>query len=268
MRTTEYFLALCLLGANATVLPPLAQADSRQYDHLLDITYDNQTQSLFAGGNTTGRLGDDDHQGVTDGWLARIDRFGNELWRKQFGSEHGESVNDIVSDGAGNITATGYFLDDSRKTDIWAARFTSDGTEIWRRQIRELSGHTSALQPGDVALDSKQNLIISGTITRPNGDRDIVVFKLGPDGNIVWERTLGTEQDDANYALAVDGQDNIFLTGHTLGTLDLDFNPKEKDAWLAKLDTQGPCAGYGNGETATRILPRISPSIPPLAMPW
>ena len=55
-----------------------------------------------------------------------------------------------------------------------------------------------------------------------SGSVDIVVLKLSPEGNYQWHTFYGSAGGDAGYGIAVDGSDNILVTGYSLTTWDGD----------------------------------------------
>jgi uncharacterized delta-60 repeat protein len=114
-------------------------------------------------------------------------------------------------------------------------------------------GTTSPLVNGlaptfeDVAIDSKGRIVIVGTATNTNGDRDISVIRLNPYGSMdgsfgTTGRVLidfsspgsGTLQDEGK-AVAIDANDNIYIVGHS-GSGDTDMT-------IMRLNGDGPNPG-------------------------
>ena len=114
-------------------------------------------------------------------------------------------------------------------------------------------GTTSPLVNGlaptfeDVAIDSKGRIVIVGTATNTNGDRDISVIRLNPDGSMdgsfgTTGKVLidfsspgsGTLQDEGK-AVAIDVNDNIYIVGHS-GSGDTDMT-------IMRLNGDGPNPG-------------------------
>jgi hypothetical protein len=54
-----------------------------------------------------------------------------------------------------------------------------------------------------------------------------------------WTKQWGTTKADEATGIAVDGSDNIYVTGYTLGNLDGNTNAGGYDAFLTKFDTSG-----------------------------
>lgn len=75
------------------------------------------------------------------------------------------------------------------------------------------------------------------------GDADILVAKLGPNGNWLWARRAGSSAADRASAIAVDADGNCYVTGYYRGSAD--FGPytlahnSYSDIFVAKLDASG-----------------------------
>ena len=113
---------------------------------------------------------------------------------------------------------------------------------------------------GDLAVDREGNLYILSTTSSPdlpttpgahdgsyNGGMDAFVAKLSSDGStLLYSTYLGGSDEDRGYAIAVDDEGNVFVTGHTLstdfpttsGALDTSLNGG-RDAFVAKLSPVG-----------------------------
>ncbi len=80
-----------------------------------------------------------------------------------------------------------------------------------------------------------------------NGEADIFITKLDPDGNFLWAKQIGAQFfDDVPANIVVDVNGNILVAGYFMGTIDLDPGAGELNvttqgeaAFLLKLDSQG-----------------------------
>ncbi len=79
------------------------------------------------------------------------------------------------------------------------------------------------------------------------GSWDIFVTKLDANGNLVWAKQLGGTQIDRGRSIAVDGFNNVYITGSFFATADFDpgagtFNMNSiggNDIFICKLDASG-----------------------------
>ncbi len=101
---------------------------------------------------------------------------------------------------------------------------------------------TNAYDQGSgIAVDSLGNVFITGhtygELEGPsNGgmDMDFYVSKLDSNGLLLWTEQFGTTSDDRAFGISVDGQDNVYVTGYTSGSL-FGSNAGLQDAFLIKL---------------------------------
>jgi hypothetical protein len=126
-------------------------------------------------------------------------------------------------------------------------------------------GQTAADVAYGIALDSNNNVLVTGSFDgtvdfdigqvhagdvdflTSKGGKDVFVLKLDPLGNFVWVEQVGGTGSDVAYGVAVDGGDNILVTGSFSGTAD--FKPGSgsanltskgsTDVFVLKLDGAG-----------------------------
>jgi hypothetical protein len=106
-----------------------------------------------------------------------------------------------------------------------------------------------------VAGDSANNTIVSGwfinNIDLGNGAKtstggaDIFIAKYSPQNTLLWARTMGEGRDDFAYAVAVDSQGNVIVTGSfdSLGPVDFGGTALSSiggmDIFVAKYSSSG-----------------------------
>ena len=180
---------------------------------------------------------------------------------------------DIQSSGATKIllgTSTGYtFTDPSVLTDgttyyyfissvfnnvetnlsepVSITYYKPDLTVSWIKQTPSFNTNQYDMLVSSI-LDSEGNLYVSyttpGTVSggTASGNYDIVVFKLDSDGNVVWTkqmREMNTPSNDSNSKMAIDTNDNIYITYMTDGTVSGGVNSGSTDIVVAKLTKNG-----------------------------
>ena len=99
--------------------------------------------------------------------------------------------------------------------------------------------------PDAIKIDQEGYLIVAGQsygsiddYTLNNGLGDGYISKSSPDGEIIWQKFIGTEYDERITGIAVDKDGNIYISGVTNGSL-FDNNKGGKDIFIAKLNTHG-----------------------------
>ncbi len=195
------------------------------------------------------------------GFVAKLDANGNTLWLK--GSSGGGSVlcNAIAIDAAGNVYVTGHVFDaagmafgnTATEGGFFMKLNGSTGTAAWFKQTTPAAAFIS--QGTSIAVDKAGNCIVAGTyahdisfgsinVSHSVGTNvwDRFVTKINATtGAFVWAYGSGIWQGpDYNYAVSLDLQNNIYLTGFlsiaTAGSLSTSYIEKQ---FVEKLNPSG-----------------------------
>jgi hypothetical protein len=185
------------------------------------------------------------------------------------GGTGADEMRSCAADAAGNLYVTGLFngtvdmdpgpgtalLTSAGEADIFVLKFAPDGTLLWARGY---GGPGPDIGYG-VAVDPQGNALVTGgfqqTVTfgsggpslSSQGDYDVFVLKLDPQGNVLWVRGFGGSAFDVAFSMAADAQGNAVLAGYITGTVDMDPGPGSfelasagnADAFVLKLDPLG-----------------------------
>jgi hypothetical protein len=198
-------------------------------------------------------------QGSADIFVAKLDTNGNWQWAKSGGGSSIERSYDVAVDREGNTCIAGTFmisatfgtttLTSEGWGDIFVAKLDSGGAWQWAKSA---GGDVSDGAWG-VAVDTLGNIYLTGvfegsasfgeiTITS-KGIIDVFVSKLDSNGNWQWAISAGGADWDEGYALTVDSNQYVYVTGYFAGsalfgattiTTQGDF-----DVFIAKLSQQG-----------------------------
>lgn len=184
------------------------------------------------------------------------------VWSNSAGSANADASNACVINEAGEVYSAGDFsstitfsnnstLTSSGAKDVFLTKFKADGTISWAKKISS-SGEDHC---SDLKMDDNGNLVIVGDfsgnldfgngVTLTNaGSSDAFVAQLDSDGNANWALSAGGSGDDKASSVEVDGQGNIYVSGH-FNSMDGNFgaNPMitigENDAFVAKITSNG-----------------------------
>ena len=150
-----------------------------------------------------------------DAWLVQIDESGDVIWNKTFGStEGGETFSGIQQADDG-----GYFFVGSTTSygnggfDVYLVKVDVNGNEQWFKTY----GGSDWDEASKIRKMPDGTLIISGyTSSKGAGARDIYLLKVDQKGNLIWDKTYGTPNNDAAGGLLVDQNGNIYISGSTV----------------------------------------------------
>ncbi|MBI1184483.1 T9SS type A sorting domain-containing protein [bacterium] len=167
-------------------------------------------------------------------------------WAKGFGGDQNEIGSFISVDADGNIYTVGDFeatvdfnpgsasfnLTSNGNNDIFIQKMDASGNFLWAESF----GNQATDFATGLVLDKAGNVYISGTFSisadfdpgagtytlTSAGVADVFVLKLSPDGDLIWARSFGGNDNDyANY-ITLDPDENILITGNFMGTADFD----------------------------------------------
>jgi beta-propeller repeat-containing protein len=218
---------------------------------------------------------DTSQNGQEDAFVAKVDASGSSLaWGSYLGGAGYDEAFAIAVDGSGNAYVTGRTessdfpaaggfdteLDGLR--DVFVTKVDSSGSSLaWSSY---LGG--SDFEEGDgIAVDGSGNVYVTGYAhssdfpsaggfdTTYDGTFDAFVTKVDASGSsMVWSSFLGGSNDDYGLGIAVDGLDNVYVTGYTLSS---DFPAVGgfgtspglgEDAFVAKVDAAGSSLAWSS----------------------
>ena len=216
------------------------------------------------------------------GWnsfICKLNSQGNFVWAKQFVSQT-HSTNDIRSIAIGpgnNVLTSGLFQDtvdfnpgsgtfnlisngvpsSSDNWDVFISKLDSAGNFVWAKQL----GGQEREQNGAITVDDSGNVYSTGQFEgtvdfNPGnstfnltsaGQWDVYVSKLDSAGNFVWAKKMGGSSYDMGTGIAVDKEQQVYITGWFQMTGDYDPGPGVQnlsttigqDIFLCKLKKQG-----------------------------
>ena len=293
------FFLMCMLTATvyaqSVKLDWAKQMRGSSYDVCQAITLDDQG-NLYATGYFSTTVDFDPGVNVfnltsvnaEDIFLTKYDSTGKLIWAKSIGDFRYQAGYAITLDTAKNIYITGIFfgsldfdpgpgvttLSSAGNEDIFIAKFDNNGNFIWAKKI---GGPTNDYSNA-IVLDKSGNIYINGYFDgtsdfdpgnavfnmTASGSTDIYVCKLNNNGNFLWAKKIGGTASEAAYSIALDVQNNIYITGFFWGTVDFDPGPPVYnlvsngfgDGYILKINANGDFikAGKLGGTNQVRCI--------------
>ncbi|HOD60091.1 MAG TPA: SBBP repeat-containing protein [Candidatus Cloacimonas acidaminovorans] len=197
-----------------------------------------------------------------DIYIAKLDSNGNWLWAQKAGGISDDCGWEIAVDSNGNCYVIGNFfesatfgttiLESSGSSDIFVAKLDNDGSWLW---IKTAGGEDNDFRVGiDINTDNNGNIYITGyfqgdvsfdstTLSSKGNYFDIFVAKLDNDGNWLWAKQAGGDNNDFSKEIMTDIVGNSYITGTfsgnaTFGSTTLS-SVGETDIFVAKLSSNG-----------------------------
>ena len=186
-----------------------------EWDFDGDSTYDDTTTEPV-NAHTYGRFGSfdavvrvTDDDGATDSDSVQVTVEG---WAHTWGAEDDDKAYGVCVDSSQNLYVAGRSSSFEPSADVLLLKYNAQGelafSETW--------GGDDIDSAQAVAVDSSQDIYVAGyTRSFGAGRSDVFLLKFGPNGNMLWQKTWGGENDDRAYALAVDSLGNVYVAGYT-----------------------------------------------------
>ncbi len=197
--------------------------------------------------------------GADDIFITKIAADGHRLWAKRVGSNDIDAADAVTVDKAGNIYITGVFrskvmfgeqeITATGDSDIFLTKLSPAGEFLWTKSFGAIGQDFGR----DLAIDSAGNIVLLAEISlavgfggedlTTNGNRDIALVKLSPDGQHIWSKSMGGSYDDIGTRIELDPADNIIMTGSFEDTVNFGGEDLRavgrSDMYVAKFDTNG-----------------------------
>ncbi len=228
-----------------TRLRGAASADTKGYD----IAIDSEGNSYITG-VTFGSIDDQTLTGLCDVFVIKYDKNGIRQWTRQLGAAGANTDGKgITVDSNGNTFITGgtYGNLDGETltgiTDVFTVKYNASGVKQW---IRLLGVNAQYTYGEGISLDSFNNLYVIGSTQGDldgetlTGTQDLFIIKYNKDGVKQWTKLLGVADEyTSGYGIAVDSDDNLYITGQTYGSLDGETLTGNIDVLTVKYNASG-----------------------------
>lgn len=218
-----------------------------------------------------------------DVFTAKYTSDGDVVWAKSGGGIYHDHALSLCTDNAGNSYTFGYFqspivvfdslrLANTGNRDLFLIKYDSDGNLVWGKS----AVGDGQDDPWSVTSDSENNVYIGGsyrsssitfddtTLVNTSTNFDIYLVKFTSEGDFIWARSAVGDQWDNIDGIAIDDEDNIYITGFFRSD-SLCFDPvtlhlsesdgPNKDMFLLKLDNEGRAQWGTSSEGGAWIYP-------------
>jgi hypothetical protein len=209
-------LAAAVLGGGITVgahadWPQAFNGDTNGFDYGNDIKVDaNGNVYVLATAEFAGT--------GLDMALVKYNRFGVVQWMYKWNSDL--NANDyavaLAVDASGNSFVTGYTGGEGPSTDFITFKVNATGNILWAKTVDGAFGGDDF--PSAIATDSQGNIAVTGVVGTAGFGTDYMTVKYDTTGSELWKRTYSGPGDNSDEArsVAIDGSDNVIVTGRTL----------------------------------------------------
>jgi hypothetical protein len=160
--------------------------------------------------------------------VVKCDSNGNEIWSRSVdGPAHRtDTLVGMCQDSSGNVIVTGITCDPGAPAmhDWLTVKFSPAGDSLWVRRWDGGEGQDD--RPTGVTADAAGNVYVCGASNHPSTTGwDYQVVKYSPAGDILMRASYNNQVTDFNdvpAAFAVDGSQNVYVTGAINDTISGD----------------------------------------------
>jgi uncharacterized delta-60 repeat protein len=163
-------------------------------------------------------------------WVIKLNSSYSVLWNRTFDRGNYDVAYGVAVDSSNNIIVTGVSTLSGLAYDYLTVKYDANGNLLWNRTAAGASGKRDYAE--DVAVDSNDNVIITGETELSTNFYDVWTLEYDSNGNHMWNRTIGGSYNDYAYDVAVDSDGNIILAGQTRS-----FSINGVDLWMIKYGT-------------------------------
>jgi hypothetical protein len=215
----------------------------------------NTSYSNISGNKTENSRGEGDY------WLVKIDEFGNIEWQKTIGGSGLEF--DMM---AIPCTDGGYFVGGSSRSpisgektenfrgfsalnaDFWVLKLDENRNIEWQRTIggedEDLFKTVCQTNDGGFLLGgrSRSNIGFEKSENSRGNSHDFWILKLNPQGDIEWQKTIGSTDTDLLSDMLITQENDILIGGTSAGLISGEKTVESNglsDFWILKLNSIG-----------------------------
>lgn len=175
--------------------------DASDDDTCKGVTIDSKDNVIVAGHS---------HGASIDGLIVKYDQEGNLVWNKTYDAGVDELFYAVAIDSNDNIMVTGR-SESETDVDYLTIQYDSNGNILWKKTYNR----TNVDKAFSIAIDPNDNIIVTGRSGRPGTYFiDYLTIKYDSNGNVIWNRSYGGGSDYYAYAVAVDSNGNVIVTGY------------------------------------------------------
>lgn len=156
----------------------------------------------------------------------------NVKWEKNFGGKFNDEAGGLAVTKDGTFVLAGWTASFSyyRNEDVYILKIDGKGDKVWE----QVYGGWKSDSAADIIQTEDGGYVVAGSGT-PFGETtsDVYVLKLDGEGNVIWEKTYGTINEDHATSLSKTADDGFIVAGYTgsFGVGD--------DIYILRLDSLG-----------------------------
>lgn len=192
------------------------------------------------------------NQGIGDFWVVKTDHLGVKEWDARFGGPGLDRCNSVIqtTDGGYLFAGTsGSDIGGQKQTanrgvdDYWVVKTDANGLLQWEQTYGgadfEILSAVIQTPDGGYLLGGMSASDIGNEKSEPNlGGLDFWFVKIDPNGNLLWDKTIGGSAEERLNTMQIAPDGNFLLAGSTQSDVGDDITIPSigiKDFWFVKV---------------------------------
>ncbi len=149
----------------------------------------------------------------------KYDNNGDTIWTRRYdGLENNtDRACAVKADNSGNVYVLGESYSLSNNYDFVTIKYDSNGNLLWARSYDGPGNYIDIASA--LANDDSGNVYVTGQSYGSGTGYDYATIKYNSNGDTIWVRTYNgpANAEERATSLAVDRQENVYVTGYTFG---------------------------------------------------
>jgi hypothetical protein len=185
-----------------------------------------------------------------DCWAQKVDSAGVVVWQKILGGSKEERFTSVTEADDGGFVFCGFTASSDGditnlhgQKDVCLVKLSGSGNLLWQTTIggtgEDMAYSVAKTSNGDFMLVGETSSI-NGDLTGNHGKSDLLIAKVGRNGNKIWTRTYGGSGDDVCTKLIATSDQSFLLIGNTSSPDgDVAGEAYNNRSWIIKCDGNG-----------------------------
>lgn len=155
-----------------------------------------------------------------DALTIKVNASGNVDWQYDYNGigDNSDNSHFILRDGANNMYVAGYTVAYGADRNFLLLKLNASGDLVWKKEINGTSYTQSTDDAIAMTFDGDGNICVTGFTKNSGTGYDIQLAKYSSAGDSLWSKTYNYDaanETDKAVAIAVDGANNIYITGRS-----------------------------------------------------
>lgn len=193
----------------------------------------------------------ENNNGGLDYWILKLNSEGGLVWETNLGGSEFDIAKSVEQTSDGGYIVAGYSASSDGdvggnygEEDYWIVKLDALGNLVWEKNL----GGSLEDYAYDIHQTTDQGYIVAGysessdfDLSDNNGKKDSWIVKLNTSGEIAWEVSLGSSENDAAQSIQQTADQGYVFAGNS-GASDFDVSANNggyADFWVVKLNSIG-----------------------------